>query len=61
MTVHGLNEPGTYVITTGPNQSTTIEADQLDYNGPDGSLQAWKDGKVIATWRWWDSIVRKSD
>jgi hypothetical protein len=57
----GLNEPGTYVISTGGDKSATIEADALDYNGPDGSLQAWKGGRVVATFRWWESIVRTGD
>lgn len=61
MSINGLNEPGTYVISTGSNKTTTVDADQLDYNGPDGSLQAWKDGQVVATFRWWESIVRKPD
>lgn len=61
MSVHGMNEPGTYVITTDRENKTTVEADSLDYNGPDGSLQAWKGGTVVATFRWWDSIVRKTD
>jgi hypothetical protein len=57
----GLDEPGTYVITTGPDEKTTVTADHLDYDGPDGSLQAWKDGSVVAAFRWWSSIVRKGD
>ena len=61
MSIQGLNESGKYVINTGGEKSTTVDADSLDYNGPDGSLQAWKDGKVVATFRWWESIVRKSD
>lgn|GEM_PF-1755785 len=55
----GLSEPGTYVISTGGDKSKTVQADHLDYDGPDGSLQAWKDGAVVATFRWWESIVRK--
>ncbi|WP_122262214.1 hypothetical protein [Ornithinimicrobium cerasi] len=61
MSVHGMNEPGTYVITTDRDDETTVEADSLDYNSPDGSLQVWKDGAVVASFRWWQSIVRKSD
>lgn len=57
----GLSEPGTYVISTGGTTKTTIQADSLDYDGPDGSLQAWKGGKVAATFRWWESIVRTGD
>lgn len=57
---YGLNEPGTYVITSD-GKDTTVVADRLDYDGPDGSLQAWKDQNVIASFRWWSSIVRKSD
>lgn len=54
----GLDEPGTYVVTNG-DEKTTIEADSFDYDGPDGSLRAWKGGRVVGTWRWWGSIVRK--
>lgn len=56
----GIDSPGTYVVTVD-REKTTVEADSFDYNGPDGSLQAWKDGKVIATFRWCNSIVRKAD
>lgn len=56
--VIGLNEPGSYEINTGGDK-VTVDADRLDYNGPDGSLQAWKGGAVVATFRWWESIVRK--
>lgn len=55
-----FGEAGTYVIDTGESK-TTIVADSLDYNGPDGALQALKDGVVIATFRWWTSVVRKDD
>lgn len=58
---YAMNEPGTYVITTDRDISTTVEADSLDYDGPDGSLQVWKGGAVIASFRWWQSIVRKAD
>jgi hypothetical protein len=61
MAVQGMSEPGTYVISTGGDSKTTIDADSLDYNGPEGSLQAWKDGSVVATFRWWESIIRKND
>lgn len=61
MAAYGMNEPGTYVITTDMDNQTTIEADSLDYNGPDGSLQVWKNGAVVASFRWWQSIVRKPD
>lgn len=61
MTISEFSEPGTYVITTDARTKETVEADSLDYNGPDGSLQAWKGGAVVATFRWWSSIVRKND
>lgn len=61
MGVNGMSEPGTYVITTDRDDKTTVEADSLDYNGPDGSLQVWKGGTVVASFRWWQSIVRKGD
>ena len=57
----GFTGPGTYVINTGGDKTTTIEADSLDYNGPGGSLRALKDGQVVASWRWWDSIIKKDD
>lgn len=57
----GMNTPGTYVIKTGPKDATTVEADYLDYDGPDGSLQAHRDGEVVAAFRWWESIVKKKD
>lgn len=57
---YGLNEPGTYVITSDGEQHT-VKADRLDYDGPDGSLQAWKGQAVVASFRWWSSIVRTSD
>lgn len=57
----GLNEPGTYVISTGGDKAVTIVADSLDYDGPDGSLQAWRGGHVVASFRWWESIVRQGD
>lgn len=58
--IQGLNEPGTYEISTGGEKKTKVEADRLDYDGPDGSLQAWKDDHVVATFRWWESIVKTS-
>lgn len=61
MGVNGMDTPGKYEISTGGKNTTTVDADSLDYNGPDGSLQAYKDGAVIATFRWWESIVRKAD
>lgn len=58
---YAMNEPGTYEITTDRDTATTVEADSLDYDGPDGALQVWKDGAVVATFRWWQSIVRTND
>lgn len=60
MAIQGFSEPGTYVVSSD-GKDTTIEADSLDYNGPDGSLQAWKGGAVVAQFRWWTSVVRKND
>jgi hypothetical protein len=60
MSVAGMSEPGTYKINTG-GKDVTVQADSLDYNGPDGQLQAWKDGKVVASFRWWESIIRTGD
>lgn len=57
-TPDALSEPGTYVIVAD-GKDVTVEADRLDYNGPDGSLQAWKGDSIVATFRWWSSIVRK--
>lgn len=58
---YAMNEPGIYDITTDSETVKTVDADSLDYNGPDGSLQVWKNGTVVATFRWWQSIVRQSD
>lgn len=58
--VYTFGEQGTYAIDTG-EKVTTVEADRLDYGGPDGALRAWKDGVVVATFRWWNSVVRKGD
>lgn len=54
----GFTGPGKYEIEHD-GKTTTIEADSLDYDGPDGSLQAHKDGLVVANFRWWSSIVKK--
>lgn len=57
MAVSGLDTPGTYEISDG-DKKHTVEADSLDYNGPDGQLQAWKDGQIVATFRWWTSVIK---
>jgi len=57
MSSYGMNEPGTYIITVD-GKDHTVDADRLDYDGPDGSLQAWKGNAVVATFRWWNSIVK---
>lgn len=64
MAIQGMNEPGTYLITTGYGRdakTTSVDADYLDYDGPDGELQAHKDGTVVATFRYWESILKKKD
>jgi hypothetical protein len=54
-------EPGKYRITVGsggdePNK-VDVDVDTFRYGGRDGNeLQAVKDNKVVASWRWWDSI-----
>lgn len=50
----------TYEITTD-GKTTTVEADSTDHNTNDGNLRLWKDGAVVAEFRWWNSIVRKDD
>lgn len=62
--VNGMNTPGTYAIQTSfgsDAKPTVVEADYLDYGGPEGCLQAYKDGAVIATFKYWESIVKKKD
>lgn len=49
-----------YAITTD-GKTTTVEADSTDHNQNDGNLRLWKDGAVVAEFRWWNSIVRKDD
>ena len=56
----GFTGPGKYTIETD-GKKVTVEADSLDYDGPDGSLQAHKDGNVVALFRWWSSIIREGD
>lgn len=52
-------EPGTYEVTVN-KESTTVEVDNFRYGGKDGNtLEAVKNGNVVATWQWWDSIVKK--
>lgn len=53
---HG-GDAGTYTVTVNGDK-TDIEADSLEYPD-DGSIRVWKDGVVVATFRWWDSIVKK--
>lgn len=53
----GMDQPGTYEVSDG-DKTTKVEADRLDYDGPDGTLQAYKDGAVVASFRWWTSIVK---
>lgn len=55
-----FDEPGTYEVRCGEDK-IKVQADSLDYNGPNGDLRALKDGKVIATWNWWNSVVRVGD
>lgn len=62
--INGMNSAGTYVVTTGYGKDSTkteVKADYLDYGGPDGCLQAYQDGAVIATFKYWESIVKKKD
>lgn len=50
---------GTYEVTSS-DKKHTVEADRWDYSARD-ELQFWKDGKVVAVFRWWDSIKAKTD
>lgn len=56
---YGTNgdEAGTYDITVN-QETTSIEADSIEY--ADDCLRVWKGGLVVATFRWWDSVVKKS-
>jgi hypothetical protein len=57
----GEYEPGTYTVTTGTGgqpEKVDVDVDRFDYDEREG-LQAIKDNKIIATFRWWDSIVLK--
>lgn len=52
-------EPGTYVVKVN-KEKTTVEVDSFRYGGKNqNELEAIKDGNVIASWQWWDSIVKK--
>ncbi len=50
----------TYEITTD-GETTTVEADAASNNDATGNLQLWRDGAVVAEFRWWNSIVKKGD
>jgi hypothetical protein len=50
-------EPGEYIIGHGGDEHT-VDVDRLDYD-QDGQLLAKKDGRIVAVFRWWDSIRRK--
>jgi hypothetical protein len=49
-----------YEITTD-GKTTTVEADSTDNNDATGNLRLWRDGAVVAEFRWWNSLVRKDD
>lgn len=49
----------TFQVTTG-EKTVTVSADRWDYDAND-MLQFWKDGKVVAVFRWWESIKAKAD
>lgn len=55
----GSADPGTYVIVAD-GEEHTVEADSLDYD-QEGQLVARKDGQTVGVFRWWSSVVRKSD
>lgn len=58
MSSEGLNDPGTYVVKSG-DEETEVDVDRLYYDVND-SLVGVKDGDIVATFRWWDSVVKKS-
>jgi hypothetical protein len=50
---------GSFEVSSGDGKTTTVTADRWDYDQND-RLQFWKDGKVVAVFRWWDSIKAKA-
>jgi hypothetical protein len=46
---------------TADGKTVTVDADSTDHNPSDGNLRAWKDGAIVAEFRYWSSIVRKDD
>lgn len=50
------DEAGSYDITVN-QETTTVEADSIEY--AEDCLRVWKGGVVVATFRWWDSVVKK--
>lgn len=56
--------PGSYTVSTGAGEhgeKHTFDAvDSFKYDG-DGALQVVSGGAVVATFRWWESIIRDGD
>lgn len=52
-------EPGTYEVKVN-KETTTVDVDNFRYGGKDGyDLEAIKDGKIVATFRYYESITLK--
>lgn len=58
-------ERGTFIVSHG-GRTTDVVADRWDYgeNGggfDGGNLRLWDGDKIVAEFKWWDSVLRKSD
>lgn len=58
-------ERGTFVVSHG-GRTTDVEADRWDYAdngefGGSGNLRLWDGDKIVAEFKWWDSVRRKND